>query len=116
MLTKLLFLVAAFYPPFFQLQIGPVCVYQIYLAIATLWLFYLLFQDFIAVVQGKRLTDASSGTEESRPLKNLFVVFLLGYLVLEMTSIESYLVEDSVYLYFAFLAATLLFAHVICSE
>jgi hypothetical protein len=43
--------------------------------------------DLKDIIQGKRITDGKNNAEEDLPLKNLFVIFMLGYVVLEITSI-----------------------------
>ncbi len=60
---------------------------QLYIAAAVVWLCIFLFMDIRTIIQGKRVTDAKSGLEEEYPLKNLFAVFMLGYVTMEMTSI-----------------------------
>lgn len=52
-----------------------------------MWLLVVLAFDLKAILMGKRVTDAKAGTEENFPLKNLFVILMVGYLVLEVTSI-----------------------------
>ena len=53
------------------------------------WLLGFVLNDIYTVIMGKRVTDAKSGSEEHMPVKNLFAIFMIGYLVLEITSIES---------------------------
>lgn len=55
---------------------------HLYIAFASIWLLIVLALNFRSVLMGKRVTDAKAGTEESFPLKNLFVILMVGYLVL----------------------------------
>lgn len=84
MITKILFLAAAFYPSLFSLQIfeSGVYIYQIYLTALTVWLIIFLILDFKSIITGKRVTDMKSGLEEEYPLKNIFCVFMIGYLTM----------------------------------
>jgi hypothetical protein len=90
-----------------------VYIYQLYIGLAALWLVVFVLMDVKAVVEGKRVTDLKASSEEEYPLKNLFVVFMLGYATMEMTSIEPELLGESLYFYFAFGLLALLFAHII---
>lgn len=65
-----------------------VYVYQVYIALAAVWLAIFVLMDIKTVIQGKRVTDLKASTEEEYPLKNLFSVFMVGYATMEMTSIE----------------------------
>ena len=59
-----------------------VSIAHIYVGAASLWLLFFVLHDLYTIVIGKRITDAKSSTEEHLPLKNLFVILMLGYLVL----------------------------------
>lgn len=75
-------------PTFFQYELFQnYSVAHLYIAIASMWLLVVLAFDLKAILMGKRVTDAKAGTEENFPLKNLFVILMVGYLVLEVTSI-----------------------------
>lgn len=86
---------------------------HIYIGVASLWLLVFVLHDLYTIVMGKRVTDVKSSSEEHLPLKNLFVIFMLGYLVLEVTSIEWEMLKDSLFLSLAFCTASLFFTHLI---
>ncbi len=113
-MIKLLFLVGVFYPSFFQVQITEdIAIYQIFIGLAAFWLIPTTTRSISHVLKGKRITDAKAGTEEHYPIKNIFVLFMMGYLVLEISSIEPLMIEDTVMFYLAFSVLSLLFAHII---
>jgi hypothetical protein len=67
--------------------VGGIKFYQLYIGAAAIWLIVFVLLDLQSIIQGKRVTDLKSGTEEEYPLKNLFSVFMIGYATMEMTSI-----------------------------
>jgi hypothetical protein len=61
----LLFLIAAINPSFFKMQIiEGVNVSQIYIGLAAIWLGVFVLLDIKNIVQGKRVTDLKTSTEE----------------------------------------------------
>ena len=69
-----------------------------------------MIHDIYTVLTGKRVTDGKTGTEEHMPLKNIFVIFMIGYLILEITSIETDMLKDTIFFYLAFSVIAIFFA------
>lgn len=86
---------------------------HLYIGGAAVWLMIFVLLDLKTIVQGKRVTDVKSGGEEEYPLKNLFSVFMVGYITMEMTSVEPELLVDSSYFYLCFGVITLCSSHII---
>jgi hypothetical protein len=82
-------------------------------ALAIIWLICHLAFDVANIVRGKRVTDLKLGVEEEFPIKNVFAIVMLGYIVMEITSIETTLVSDNTYFYFIFIILSLVFSQTI---
>lgn len=109
-----MFLIGAFYPEFFKVELfGGVNIGNLYIGGAAIWLVIFVLLDLKEIVQGKRVTDVKNGGEEEYPLKNLFTVFMVGYITMEMTSVEPELLVDSSYFYLCFGVITLCSSHII---
>lgn len=68
-------------------MMGGVNIGHLYIAGAAIWLAIFVVLDLKAIIEGKRVTDVKNGGEEEYPLKNLFTVFMVGYITMEMTSV-----------------------------
>lgn len=90
-----------------------ITVAYVYIGLAAIWLIVLTGLSVRRIVKGTRITDAKSGTEEHYPIKNTFILFMIGYLTLEISSVEQEMMDDHVLLYLAFAVLSLLFAHII---
>ena len=88
-------------------------VYHLVVVAATIWLVIFLAIDARLIMKGKRVTDYKTGTEEPVPFKNLFVVVMLGYIVMEVTSIEPQILKDGAYFILCFLTLSLVFTHIV---
>ena len=110
-ITKILFLICVFKPDLFRTEIASgLFFYHIYIGLAAIWLAAFVIHDIYTVLMGKRVTDGKTGTEEHMPLKNIFVIFMIGYLILEITSIETDMLKDTVFFYLAFSVIAIFFA------
>ena len=48
---------------------------------------HFLIIDIKHILSGKRVVDGKTGNQEEYPLKNIFVIFLIGYVIMEITAI-----------------------------
>lgn len=85
---------------------------NIILVLSTIWLIIFVLSD-IKTILSKSQQNLSPNDKSDSNLKNLFVIGVIGYIILEITSIEVHLIKNSIYSIFILILLTLLFSNLI---
>ena len=112
LIIEILCIVGIVLPDFPNSLIFNLTVSNIILLLSTIWLVIFVLSD-IKTILSKSQQNLSPTDNSDTNVKSLFVIGILGYIILEITSIEVHLIKDSIYSIFILILFTLLFSNLI---
>ncbi len=88
LILEILFIMCAIFPQLPTILVFGFKVSQVFIWLCALWLVIFLIDDIRTIANMKKDVHQSNLPSESVPIKNLFVIGVIGYIMMETTMVE----------------------------